>query len=220
MTVEELQQDPAYEHWVSLSHDEILPFVQEEFGRQGWLTRFYLLLNLALLLAMILLGIWQVSRGLLGAGTVILNSILGFVLTLTLLVPVHEGIHGLAYKLAGAPRVQYGSDIRKFIFYAMADRFVVGFSQFAIVALAPFLVINFFTILAVFYVSLNYQWFLLGVLLMHTGACAGDFAMLSFFLRHREKGLLTYDDVSRHISHFYRERPGEGAQDNGEEQEE
>lgn len=35
MTVEELQQHPGYEHWLTLSHREILPFVQEEFARQG-----------------------------------------------------------------------------------------------------------------------------------------------------------------------------------------
>lgn len=192
---------------MSLSHHEILPFVQDEFGRQGGLTRFYLLLNLALLLFMVLFGAWQVNQGMATADMVILNSILGLALTLSLLVPVHEAIHGLAYKLVGAPAVQYGSDIRKFIFYAMADHFVIGFSRFVVVALAPFLVINFLTTLAIFYVSLNYQWVLLGVLLMHTGACAGDFAMLSFFLRHRREGMLTYDDVSRKVSHFYRRNP-------------
>ena len=213
MTVEELQQHPGYEHWMSLSHHEILPFVQDEFGRQGGLTRFYLLLNLALLLFMVLFGAWQVNQGMATAGMVILNSILGLALTLSLLVPVHEAIHGLAYKLVGAPAVQYGSDIRKFIFYAMADHFVIGFSRFVVVALAPFLVINFFTALSIFYVSLNYQWILLGVLLMHTGACAGDFAMLSFFLRHRGEGLLTYDDVSNQRSYFYRREENEAGQE-------
>ena len=213
MTVEELQQHPGYKRWLTLTHDEILPFVQEEFGKRGWLARFYILLNLALLIGMALLGIWQVTHGLIGTGKVILNSILGFVLTLSLLVPIHEGIHGLAYKLVGAPRVQYGSDIKKFIFFAMADHFVVGFPRFIIVALAPFLVINFFTALSIFYVSLNYQWILLGVLLMHTGACAGDFAMLSFFLRHRGEGLLTYDDVSNQRSYFYRREENEAGQE-------
>lgn len=206
MTVEELRQHPRYEHWMTLPHGEILPFVQEEFGRRGWLTRLYLLLNLAFLLFMILLAIWQVRHGLISAGTAVLNSALGAALALSLLVPVHEAIHGLAYKLVGAPRVQYGSDIRKFIFYAMADHFVVAFPRFVVVALAPFLVINFFAALALFYVSLNYQWALFGVLFMHTGACAGDFAMLSFFLRHRREGVLTYDDVANHTSYFYREK--------------
>ncbi|MCB0567078.1 MAG: DUF3267 domain-containing protein [Phaeodactylibacter sp.] len=213
MTVEELQQHPGYKRWLTLTHDEILPFVQEEFGKRGWLARFYILLNLALLIGMALLGIWQVTHGLIGTGKVILNSILGFVLTLSLLVPIHEGIHGLAYKLVGAPRVQYGSDIKKFIFFAMADHFVVGFPRFIIVALAPFFVINFLAILFLFYVSLNYQWILLGVLLMHTGACAGDFAMLSFFLRHRKEGLLTYDDVSNQRSYFYRKEENEAGKE-------
>ena len=213
MTVEELQQNPGYKRWLTLTHDEILPFVQEEVGKRGWLTRFYIFLNLALLTGMIVLGAWQVSQGRIGIGRVILNSLLGFVLTLSLLVPIHEGIHGLAYKLVGAPRVQYGSDIKKFIFFAMADHFVVGFPRFIIVALAPFLVINFFTALSIFYVSLNYQWILLGVLLMHTGACAGDFAMLSFFLRHRGEGLLTYDDVSNQRSYFYRREENEAGQE-------
>ena len=210
MTVEELRQHPGYEQWLTLSHEEILPFVQEEFGRRGLLTRFYLLLNLFLLLLMILLGAWQVTNGLINTSTVILNSILGMGLALTLLVPVHEGIHGLAYKLVGAPKVQYGSDIRRFIFFAMADHFVVGFPRFIVVALAPFFVINLSAIFAIFYVSVNYQWILLGVLLMHTGACAGDFAMLSFFLRHRPEGILTYDDVEGQRSFFFRASGSEG----------
>lgn len=206
MTVEELRQSPGHEHWITLSHEEILPFVQKEFGRKDWLLGSYLLLNLALLLFMVVLGGWQASQGWVSVGKMILNSILGFTLALSLLIPVHEAIHGLAYKFVGAPAVQYGSDIRKFIFYAMADHFVIGFPQFVIVALAPFLVINFFTTLGLFYVSLNYQWVLLGVLLMHTGACAGDFAMLNFFLRHRSEGVLTYDDVENKVSYFYREK--------------
>ncbi|MCB9265289.1 MAG: DUF3267 domain-containing protein [Lewinellaceae bacterium] len=209
MTAAELKQHPGYEKWTTLSHSDILPFVQEEFGRRGWLTRFYLLLNLAMLLLMILMAVWQVTHGLIGTGRVVMNTVLGFVLTLSLLVPVHEGIHGIAYKLVGAPRVQFGSDIRKFIFYAMADHFVIGFPRFAFVALSPFFIINFFAAGAVFYVSLNYQWILLGVLLMHTGACAGDFAMLSFFLRHRKEGLLTYDDVAEHTSYFFRKKRAE-----------
>lgn len=209
MTVEELKQNPHYERWISLDHKDILPFVQREFGRKSWLTRAYIFLNIFLLGFMIILGAWQVGHGIASTGNIILYSILGLALTLTLLVPVHEGIHGLAYKLAGAPSVKYGSDIRKFIFYAMADHFVAGSRQFVFVALAPFVLINSFALLGIFYVSLNYQWLLLGVLLMHTGACAGDFAMLSFLLRHREEEVYTYDDVDNKVSYFYRARKAE-----------
>ncbi len=209
MTVEELKQNPNFERWISLEHKDILPFVQREFGKKAWLIQGYILLNILLLALMIVLGAWQASKGIASTGNIILYSILGFAITLTLLIPVHEGIHGLAYKLLGAPKVKYGSDIRKFIFYAMADHFVAGSRDFTIVALAPFILINFLAVLGIFYVSLNYQWLLLGVLLMHTGACAGDFAMLSFLMRHKEEEVYTYDDVENNISYFYRARKSE-----------
>ena len=206
MTVEELRNDARYECWLTLRHHEILPFVQEEFSQHSPLLRFYIYLNVLLLVLMIGLGAWQAYQGMITVGKIIQYSSLGMVLVLTLLVPVHEGIHGLAYKLIGAPKVKFGSDIRKFIFYAMADHFVVGPGHFRFVALAPFGIINFFAFFALFFVSLPYQWLLLGVLLMHLGACAGDFAMLSFFYRHRREEVYTYDDVAGQVSYFYRLR--------------
>lgn len=210
MTVDELRQDPRFECWLSLRHEDILPFVQEEFSHRTAILRFYIFLNILLLLLMIALGAWQAYQGLITAGKIVQFSTLGLALALTVLVPVHEGIHGLAYKMAGAPRVQFGSDIRKFIFFAMADHFVVGRRQFHLVALAPFAAINFFSLLGIFFAPLTYQWLLMGVLLMHTGACAGDFAMLSFFRRHRQEEIYTYDDVAGGMSYFFRRRQ-EGA---------
>lgn len=206
MTVEELRGDGRFECWLVLRHDELLPFVQEEFSRRSFILRFYILLNILLLLLMLVLGAWQAHQGLITAGAIIRYSTLGLALALTVLVPVHEAIHGLAYKLVGAPRVQFGADIRKFIFYALADHFVVGRPAFRLVALAPFAAISFCVLCCIFFVPLTYQWLLLGVLLMHTGACAGDFAMLSFFRRYRDKEIYTYDDVPNRVSYFFRRK--------------
>jgi hypothetical protein len=204
MTVEELQEHPHYEYWMELRHSEIMPFVLEEFSRKSPLLQGYLFLNLVLLMSMAGMMGWQAYHGIINIGSALQCWGTGVVAVLTILIPVHEGIHGLAYKLTGAPRVSYGADIRKFIFYAMADHFVVDSRRFYFVALAPFALISIFTLLPFFYVSLNYQWFLCGVLLMHVGACAGDFAMLNFFLRHQDFDLRTYDDVENGVSYFYR----------------
>ena len=58
------------------------------------------------------------------------------------LIPIHELIHGLFYKLDGAPAVQYKANFKKFIFYAMADQYVTTFYSFVILAIAPFVIIN------------------------------------------------------------------------------
>ena len=204
MTVEELQEHPQFEYWMELRHSEIMPFVLAEFSRKSPLLQGYLYFNLVLLLSMAGMMGWQAWHGMIGLGKALQYWGLGITAVLTILIPVHEGIHGLAYRLTGAPRVRYGADIRKFIFYAMADHFVVDSRRFYFVALAPFALISIFALLPLFYVSLNYQWFLCGVLLMHVGACAGDFAMLNFFIRHQGLGLHTYDDVEKGVSYFYR----------------
>ena len=154
MTVDELKEGSQFECWLELKHEEILPFVQEEFSQRSPLIRFYIYLNIFLLLFLLLLGAWQSRQGVATAGHMIQYCFLGMALALTLLVPVHEGIHGLAYKLIGAPKVEFGSDIRKFIFYAMADHFVMNWRHFQFVALSPFVVINFFALLAMFFILL------------------------------------------------------------------
>jgi hypothetical protein len=206
MTVAQLHDHPDYELWLELKHREIMPFVQEEFSRKSPLLQAYLYFNLLLVLGMAVLMGWHTYQGYISVGKALLYWGLGVAAVLTILIPVHEGIHGLAYKLVGAPRVRYGADLSKFIFYAMADRFVVTSRHFYIVAMAPFVVLGILALLPIFYVSLNYQWFCWGVFLMHTGACAGDFAMLSFYLRHQDEDLHSYDDVEKGVSFFYRKR--------------
>lgn len=211
MDVAELRNEEHYTLLLQLNHDEILPFVQEEFSHRTGVLRFYFGLNGAILLYMVGLAIWQVAQGMTGIGTILQYTGLGFVVSLTLLIPVHEGIHGLAYKLVGAPRIAFGGSLKRFYFYAVADRFVLGPDQFRFVALAPFVVINALAFAATFYVSLNYQWLCWGVLLMHTGACAGDFGMLSFYARQEDREVYTYDIVEEKVTYFYsRRKSGKG----------
>lgn len=209
MDVAELRNEENYTLLLQLNHDEILPFVQEEFSHRTGVLRFYLGLNLAILLYMVGLAVWQAGQGLIGIGTILQYTGFGIVVSLTVLIPIHEGIHGLAYKLVGASRVAFGGSLKRFYFYAVADRFVLGPDQFRFVALAPFVVISTLAFAATFYVSLNYQWLCWGVLLMHTGACAGDFGMLSFYARQEDREIYTYDVVEKKITYFYRRQdPG------------
>jgi hypothetical protein len=42
-----------------------------------------------------------------------------------------------------------------------------------------------------------------GTLLLHTAFCSGDFALLSYFEKHRARKVVTYDDVPSGVSYFY-----------------
>jgi hypothetical protein len=128
---------------------------------------------------------------------------LGFFVFFAVLLPLHELIHGLAYKLVGAKAVSYHADWRKLTFYAAADGFVASTREFYGVALAPFVIINAGLLLGYVLAGPPVAWVCLGALWLHTGGCAGDFALVSFLHRHRRKALVTYDDVAAAKSFFY-----------------
>lgn len=120
-----------------------------------------------------------------------------------LLVPLHEGLHGLAYKILGAKSISYGADLRHLVFYAMANRFVVDFREFRIVALTPFLFIGLGLAILTIFLPPYWNLFSLGMLFMHTLFCGGDFGLLSYFYENRNKNLVTFDDVDQKMSYFY-----------------
>jgi len=43
----------------------------------------------------------------------------------------------------------------------------------------------------------------MATLLAHTAMCSGDFGLLSYFDYHRDKDIVTYDEVESNISYFY-----------------
>lgn len=119
------------------------------------------------------------------------------------LLPLHEYIHVLAYKSQGATNTSYDANLKKFYFMALADKFVANKKEFEVVALAPFIIIS--TTLTFVLIFVDPEWALTvaSVLLAHTAMCSGDFGLLSYFEFHKEKQLVTYDDVENQISYFY-----------------
>jgi hypothetical protein len=119
------------------------------------------------------------------------------------LIPLHEWLHGVGYRLAGAPRVEYRANWRQFVFYAIADRFVTSKRPFVVLALLPFVIIN--GLLLVLIATLSTAWTpgLCGALFMHVAGCSGDFALLSYYFLYWSKDPLTFDDAIKGESHFF-----------------
>lgn len=204
-TIEMLFDKSQFEQLAMLPYNEMVPFVQEQFKDRTNITRLYIVVNIIILIVMIILGAWQVGAERIGAVVLISATFLGFFASLTVLIPIHEAIHAAAYKWAGAPKVSFGSNWKKFYFYAAADRFVADAKSFKIIALAPFIVISTVLIILIFIVPIWWQWLLWGTLLIHTGACAGDFGMLGFYERYKGKDVFTFDDVTEKKAYFLKE---------------
>ncbi|RLD35672.1 MAG: hypothetical protein DRI73_02155 [Bacteroidetes bacterium] len=135
-----------------------------------------------------------------------LSLLFGFLVLPVLLIPVHELIHILAYKVLGAKKIKFGADLSQFIFYVTADRFVTGFRELIFIALLPFFMLSGLLLSLFFVFDAWISFSFLCALFAHGTMCIGDFAMLSFFLENEPSDLLTFDNVDEKKAYFYKRR--------------
>lgn len=198
LEVSDLQSANEFRLLDEISHENLLPFIGEYYWRRrSWVVVSHYIFSLSIVAWCIFTGTragYDWSRWL---------ETFGFaVIAFILIVPLHEAVHGFAYKLIGASDVRFSVSIRKFYAYAIADEFVADGAQIAWVAAVPFLIIN--TVLAgIVLVSDSYALFAVFLLLIHTGGTSGDWAILNYLWLNRGKEVYTYDDAINRKSYFY-----------------
>ena len=202
MNINPSELDKDYLLLDTLNHKELIPFVRKYQKWKYPSTKQYVICNLIFLTLIIIASViysndptFKFERGFSYLSYGLLASLL--------LVPLHELIHAWAYKIKGAPVTSYDSNLKKFYFMAMADQFVASRSEFRFVALAPFVLITLFGIIALIFIPIYWKFMCMGILLAHTSFCAGDFALLSYFEEHNDKEVVTYDSKEQGMSYFY-----------------
>lgn len=203
-SIDELQNSGRYELIAVLGHDQVKEFVLGQLMSGGRIIRYYMYYQVA----MILTGMFFITRALVLAfknnpgplGYTIAAAVFSF----TILVVIHELLHGLALKLTGAPKVSYGGYLRKFMFYAEADRHVMNRNQFALVALIPLVVVQVITAAGIILlISHPAVYFPLFVMSAHSLFCAGDIGLLSVFYKNENEDIFTYDVQQEKKSYYY-----------------
>jgi hypothetical protein len=200
-TVTQLTTDPQYEQLAEIGHKTMMPFLLEYYLRRLSLL---LVLHYAITLAVFVGWVWVSVQSPAGLG----GSLGGLGLALLaflVIVPLHELIHGLAYRATGATDVRYGMSVREATAYAVAHNFVADWRAFTFVAVAPFVVITTALLLAILVWPAQHL-FLFTVLLLHTTATLGDCALLNYFWVNRRRTLYTYDDADKKLSYIYARR--------------
>jgi hypothetical protein len=111
----------------------------------------------------------------------------------------------MPYWLSGAKRIRIGMDLKQYLFYVTAHRYVASPGQFKAVAFIPFFVISVCLILLIIILPGLWKWSLSLFLFVHTTMCAGDFALLNFYYLNRDKKIYTWDDADQKMAYFYEE---------------
>jgi hypothetical protein len=199
--IEKLEEGPEYEKVLTLNYGEIAPFVLSN------LTRFSLAMAIIWVTAAISLYLsawyWPGLKFPTGDPRVIKGLVTGLVFIPLLLIPVHEGLHLIPFRLAGARDIRMGTDLRQGIVYVTAHRFVAGTGLFTLVALTPFLALTAGIIIIMVFSPPWWKWVLSLALLIHTTMCAGDAALIGFMGGFKNRRVYTWDDADKKEAYFY-----------------
>lgn len=203
LQVEDLEDQSKYRQILKIPYDDLVTFVLEHIRKKSGLMIFFwsscmIFLGIALFIRLNIGGYFPFR-------SIFMHSLLGLIVFPLLFVPVHELLHIIPYYLTGARRIRIGMDLRQYMFYVTAHRYVAGRVQFRLVALVPFLLTSIGMLYLILILPGLWKWSISLFLFVHTTMCAGDFAMLNFYALHRGKKIYTWDDFDEKTAYFYEE---------------
>lgn len=177
--------------------EEVQPFIQSFLKKWNKSTKFYVATNILTLL--IILGFLILNKQ---SGVAFLYLLSGCIFAIGL-IPFHEFLHLLMYKILGAKKTALKSNFRKFYFIAIADKFVANRKEFQAVVLTPFVFITVSLLFLLAIVNSLWLFAVLGTLFIHTIVCSGDFALLSFLEINSSNQIVTFTDEEKETIYFY-----------------
>lgn len=203
LQVEDLDDQSKYRQILAIPYDELVNFVLDYIRRKSGVMVFFwsvclILLAVALIVRINIAPYFPLKH-------IMLHTVLGLVIFPVLFIPVHEFLHIIPYWLSGAKRIRIGMDLKQYMFYVTAHRYVASPTQFLMVALIPFLLTGITFIFLVLLAPGLWKWSLSLFLFVHTTMCAGDFALLNFYFLNKKKKIYTWDDFDRKMAYFYEE---------------
>jgi hypothetical protein len=202
-SVEDLEDQKKFRLFLTISYTNLIQFVFEYLKKKSGLMYLYWFLCLLFLCFTLIIRI-RVS-GNFPTAHIILHSFIGMIVLPLICIPLHELLHVIPYYLSGAKNIRVGMDLKQYLFYVTAHRYVATPLQFRIVAWIPFLIISIGLVLLVFLLPGLWKWSLSLFLFAHATMCAGDFALLNLYYLNRDKRIYTWDDVDKKEAYFYEE---------------
>ena len=205
MTYNELQNNSEYTELASVKHEDVRSFITAEMEQKPLFVKVASIYQITGILAFLLGVIKALIPFFTQRETEFLGWLgFGILFSFSLLIVIHELIHAAAYRFVGIKNLSFGMYLRKFLFYVQADKQVVNYKQFTIVALAPSIVVSFLTILGmiIFYQQPVFYFFI-PIFAFHSIFSGGDFGLLSVFQNRPNQDILTFDLKCNATTYFY-----------------
>jgi len=203
LEVEDLDNQDRFRQIMEISYHDLVQFIIDYLKKRSGLIIFYwsvclVFLTIAVITIINISGYYTLRK-------IIFHSAIGFIILPIISIPVHELLHLIPYFISGARKLRVGMDLKQWLFYVTAHRYVTPPVQFIAVAVIPFFMISLSLILLTFFLPGLWKWSLSVFLFVHATMCAGDFALLNFYFVNREKKIYTWDDADKKMAYFYEE---------------
>lgn len=207
VSADELHESGKYELIETLDYRSMLGFVVKYIKAKKPIMRAFYVFLIITLLVSIFFSVLLINNGEMGIFGLLGRAVLYIGLSMLPIIPIHELLHGLAFKLMGAGKLIFGANLKEMIFYVTVDRFVLNKKQFYLLALTPFAVFSVVFVLLLFAGDLYTCWIASLLLAFHTSCCIGDFGLIAYFSTHgKAADLYTYDDVCTKTTYFFRKK--------------
>ena len=201
--VEQIQNEELYTKILELNFDDMIPFVLSNIKKKGLMSGLFIAVNVIGLFSIGVLSIWGIYTGWISWSRFITQLVLGILAGSIIVIPFHELLHGLAYKILGAKKIRFGANLQQFFFFVSADRFPVNRKELFFLALLPFGVLNVALLMGALFWLTPYSILFGFLLLSHNLMCIGDFAITNYVLNEKEE-VFTYDEPEIKKSFFYK----------------
>ncbi|MCK4852732.1 MAG: DUF3267 domain-containing protein [Bacteroidales bacterium] len=201
--MDHIKNDTSFQLLDKLHYDDIVEFATEYVRKKTRSMTFYLVIIVIFFILQWSAFLYGIFVSHMNIVSLLKQFLYGLIISLTIVIPLHELIHAFGYLLLGARKIRFGAVLKHFAFYAVADNFVANRNAFIFLALSPFVIVSLLNLAGFIFVHGYASYTYISVLFFHATMCAGDFALLSYFEFHRDKELYTFDDVGNKTSYFY-----------------
>lgn len=200
-TTEDLNNQERFRLLNTIPYNNLIDFVFEYLRKKSRLIYFFWSVCIIFLCVSIVIRIY--AAGNYPINRIILHSVIGFVILPMICIPLHELLHVIPYYLSGAKNLRIGMDLKQYLFYVSAHRYVASPLQFRIVAWMPFIIISVVSALFIILLPGLWKWSFSIFMFAHATMCAGDFALLNLYYLNKGKKIYTWDDADKKEAYFY-----------------
>jgi hypothetical protein len=199
--VEDLEDQKRFRIILKISYSDLIPFIFDHLKKRSGLTYFYWSVCVVFLLFAVVIRIGLAK--IFPASGFLIHTVIGLIVLPVIFIPVHEFLHIIPYYFSGARNIRVGMDLRQYLFYVTAHKYVANPFQFWIVALTPIVIISAGLVTTIILIPGLLRWSLSLFLFVHATMCAGDMALLNFYFLNKRKTIYSWDDADRKEAYFY-----------------